>query len=335
VPDAGTGHGNRFLALRVAGTMRLRCSICGNWDWIARDDWFECSHCRLLVRDVSEVGAVAKDIIARLEGGIVDLEREPAERWTLDPAGLRNAAWRFGIEVEPIETTHDDVRFPPDYRPARARSIAAMPVPHAIGLGIMARPADMNDILEIATDYRHAFARIVVLLDGTEDHARELAERVPWIEVRSHPLDGDFASQRNRLQDMMQTQWVLQIDTDERPDAALLGALGWLVAAADRDELRSLGLPRRNLVDGVQSASYPDIQYRLNRSDIRFAGRVHERPVVPFVESSLALAGALEHRLDGERVRERTRIYEAMSTGAGRPEDEALLLAPFDSVAVR
>ena len=71
------------------------------------------------------------------------------------------------------------------------------------------------------------------------------------------------------------------------------------------------------------------------RSDIRFAGRVHERPVVPFVESSLALAGALEHRLDGERVRERTRIYEAMSAGAGRPEDEALLLAPFDPIAVR
>ena len=62
---------------------------------------------------------------------------------------------------------------------------------------------------------------------------------------------------------------------------------------------------------------------------------VHERPVVPFVESSLALTGALEHRLDGARVRERTRIYEAMSTGAGRPEDEALLLAPFDSAAVR
>ncbi len=300
-----------------------------------REDWSECSHCRLLVRDVSEVGAVAGEIVARFESGLVDLQREPGERWMLDPAGLRNAAWRFGFEVEPVAVARGDVRFPPDYRPAKAQSAPATTVPHAIGLGIMARPADVNDIAEIATEYRTAFARIVVLLDGTTDEAGELAARLPWIEVAHHPLAGDFAAQRNRLQDAMQTRWVLQIDTDERPDTALLDALGWLVAAADRDGLLSLGLPRRNLVDGVQSASYPDIQYRLNHSDIRFAGRVHERPVVPFVESSLALAGALEHRLDGGRVRERTRIYEAMSTGAGRPEDEALLLAPFDPIAVR
>ncbi|SFN71190.1 hypothetical protein SAMN05428984_0310 [Sphingomonas sp. OK281] len=315
--------------------MRLRCLICGNWDWLVREDWFECSHCRLLVRDVSEVGAVADEIVARFESGLVDLQREPAERWMLDPAGLRNAAWRFGFEVEPVAVAQGDVRFPPDYRSAQAHSAPATTVPHGIGLGIMARPADANDIVEIATRYHTAFARIVVLLDGTADEAGEIAARVPWIEVAHHPLSGDFAAQRNRLQDAMRTRWVLQIDTDERPDRALIDSLGWLVAAADRDGLRSLGLPRRNLVDGVRSASYPDIQYRLNRSDIRFAGRVHERPVVPFVESSLALAGALDHRLDGERVRERTRIYEAMSTGAGRPEDEALLLAPFDSIAVR
>ena len=315
--------------------MRLRCSICGNWDWLAREDWCECSHCRLLVRDVSEAGAVAHDIVARLESGLVDLERDPAERWRLDPAGLRNAAWRFGFEVEPIAVADGSVRFPPDYGPGRARSIPATAVPHAIGLGIMARPADANDIVEIATHYRAAFARIVVLLDATADEAIAIAARLPWIEVAHHALADDFAAQRNRLQDAMQTRWVLQIDTDERLDAALLDAFGWLVAAADRDALRSLGLPRRNVVDGVQSASFPDIQYRLNRSDIRFAGRVHERPVVPFDATSLALAGALEHRLDGERVRERTRIYEAMSTGAGRPEDEALLLAPFDPIALR
>lgn len=315
--------------------MQLRCSICGNWDWIARDAWSECSHCRLLVRDVNDVGAVAREIVARLGSGTVDLERDPPDRWTLDLAGLRNAAWRFGFEVEPIAVAPDTVRFPADYCPARAHSTLATSVPHQIGLGIMARPADTTDITAIATEFRNDFARIVVLLDGTGDEAGELAARLPWIAVVHHPLAGDFAAQRNRLQDAVQTRWVLQIDTDERPDAALLGALGWLAAAADRDGLRSLGLPRRNLVDGVQSASYPDIQYRLNRSDIRFTGRVHERPVVPFVESSLALAGALEHRLDGARVRERTRIYEAMSSGAGRPEDEALLLAAFDPVAVR
>lgn len=314
--------------------MTLRCSICGNWDWLAPEGWAECSHCRLRVRAIADVRAVVGEIVARLERGVLDLEDDPAARWTLDPAGARNAAWRFGFDVEPMDAP-DGVRFPPDYRPARVHSTPVVTVPHAVGLGVMARTADTADIVEIATDFRDRFARIVVLLDGTAAEAKAMAERLPWIAIGSHPLGDNFAAQRNRLQDLMQTDWVLQIDTDERPDTALLDALGWLVAAADRDGLRSLGLPRRNMVDGVQSASYPDIQYRLNRSDIRFAGRVHERPEVEFVESSLALAGALEHRLDGDRVRERTRLYEAMSTGAGRPEDEALLLAPYDPVALR
>ena len=65
-----------------------------------REDWSERSHCRLLVRDVNEVGAVADEIVARFESRLVDLQREPPERWMLDPAGLRNAgAWRFGFEV--------------------------------------------------------------------------------------------------------------------------------------------------------------------------------------------------------------------------------------------
>lgn len=315
--------------------MQLRCSICGNWDWIARDDWSECSHCRLLVRNVAEVHAVAPEIVGRFDSGICDLQRDPAERWMLDAAGARNAAWRFGFDVEPIAATIDGLRFPDDYTPARVRTKPATATPHAVGLGIMARLRDVDDVSATASALRGSFGRLVVLLDGIPEDARELHARLPWVEVASHPLDGDFAAQRNRLQALLQTRWVLQIDTDERPDPALLAALGWLVAAADRDGLRSLGLPRRNMVDGVQSASYPDIQYRLNRDTIRFAGRVHERPVVPFVETSLALAGALEHRLDGARVRERTRIYEAMSAGAGRPEDEAVLLAPFDPIAVR
>ncbi|HXH17358.1 MAG TPA: hypothetical protein VNJ10_14660 [Sphingomonas sp.] len=288
-----------------------------------------------MVCDVAEGRTVAAEIVSRLQSGILDLANDPAARWTLDAAGARNAAWHFGFAVEPLAADERGVRFPADYQPARLRSTPAEPTAHQVGLGIIARAADADDIVEIATTLRAAFERIVVLLDGSADDAAMLASRVPWVEVAHHPLNGDFAGQRNRLQTLLATRWVLQIDTDERPDAALLRAIGWLVAAAERDGLRSLGLPRRNLVDGVQSASYPDIQYRLNRSDIRFSGRVHERPIVPFDESSLALAGALDHRLDGDRVRARTRIYEAMSTGAGRPEDEVLLLAPFDPIAVR
>jgi hypothetical protein len=303
-----------------------RCPICGNSDWLDRG-WPECSHCRLVVRDLHDLPAVATDVQARLATGTVDLAGSPSERWTLDGVGLRNAAWRYGYAVS--------AGLAPDEQPAVARTTPAVTMPHNVGLAVMARPADAEDVVGLATTLRHEFARIAVLIDGSEEECASIVARVPWVLGYAHPLDGDFAGQRNRLQDLAGTRWVLQLDSDERPDAALLAAIGWLVAGADRDGLRSLGLPRRNMVDGAQSALYPDIQYRLNRSDIRFEGRVHERPVVPFAESSLALAGAIEHRLDGDRVRARTKIYEAMSAGAGRPEDETLLLEPFDPIAVR
>jgi hypothetical protein len=306
--------------------MRPRCPICGNWDWLARD-WPECSHCRLIVRDLGDLSGVARDVEAQLASGSFDLAGDPPAGWTLDGAGLRNAAWRYGYTVSP--------GLMPDERPAVAITRRAEAVAHAVGLAVMARPADVEDVVDLATTLRDRFARITILIDGTAAELAAIVTRVPWVAGHAHPLDGDFASQRNRLQDLAGTRWVLQLDADERPDAALLDALGWLVASADRDGLRALGLPRRNMVDGAQSALYPDIQYRLTRSDIRFDGRVHERPVVPFAESSLALYGAILHRLDGARVRARTRIYEAMSAGAGRPEDETLLLEPFDPIAVR
>ncbi len=200
-----------------------------------------------------------------------------------------------------------------------------MPVPHAVTLGMIARAGEADRVVALLDDLRPHFPDAILLVDGD---ATPLAQRLPWARVAAHPLDGDFAAQRNRVQ-AMATGWVLQLDSDERPDAALLAALGWLVRAAERDGLRALGLPRRNLVDGVRSALWPDIQYRLTRADIRYAGTVHERPVVPFEQTSLALAGAIDHHLSRARVLERSCVYEAMSAGAGRPGDEAALLRPF------
>ena len=177
------------------------------------------------------------------------------------------------------------------------------------------------------------FARAIVMIDATD--------AAPWhalfadVQVLAAPLAGDFAAQRNRLQAAAGDGWVLQLDSDETLDPALLAGLGWIVAAADREGLRSLGLPRRNLVDGTMSALYPDIQYRLNRADVRFAGKVHERPVVPFATTSLALAGNIEHWLNAQRVRERTRIYAEMASDGARREDEAALLRSFDAIADR
>lgn len=279
---------------------RPRCPICGNANWHDRP-LPECTHCGLAVINL--------DFAAnRLRQAIADHLRHgsPENGFRLSPHARRNAAWALGLV---------------DGRPAR-------PCPHAVTLGMIARASESAQVAALLTDLTPHFARRIVLLDGSDADAAALARAVPGTRVHAHPLDGDFAAQRNRVQ-ALATGWVLQLDSDETPDAALLAALGWLTAAADRDGLWALGLPRRNLVDGVPSALWPDIQYRLTHAHIRFAGTVHERPVVPFERTSLALAGAIDHHLARARVIERSRVYEAMSAGAGRPGDEAALLRPF------
>lgn len=280
--------------------MAPRCPICGNAKW--HDHALpECTHCGLAVEDLAFDAVRLRDAIAdHLQG------QSPERGFALVPHARRNAGWALGLV---------------DGR-------AATPCPHDVTLGMIARASESDGIAAMLTGLRSDFARAIVLLDGTPADAVALADRVPWIRIVAHPLNGDFAAQRNRVQ-ALASGWVLQLDTDELPDAALLASLGWLTQAADRDGLQSLGLPRRNLVDGMQSALWPDIQYRLNHAHVRFAGTVHERPVVPFERTSLALCGAIDHQLSRSRVVERSRVYEAMSAGAGRPSDEAALLRPF------
>ncbi len=283
-----------------------RCPICGNDRWHDRV-LPECTHCGLAVAALAFDAAEVRDMIAahltagRETPGIV-----------LSPHAARNAGWALGL-VEDAER----------WRRAERGE-------HAVTLGIIARGSERAAVSAMLDTVGQHFSRAIVLIDGTPRDAAALALAYPGVQAVAHPLDGDFAAQRNRVQ-AMADGWVLQLDTDERPDAALLAALGWVTAAADRAGLWSLGLARRNLVDGVPSALWPDIQYRLNRAEVRFAGAVHERPVVPFERTSLALAGAIEHRLARARVIERSRVYEAMSAGAGRPGDEAALLRPFDA----
>ncbi len=286
--------------VRVSHPPAPRCPICGNANWHDRA-LPECTHCGLAMTDLAvDAGQLRAAIGDHLRHGA------PERGFRLSPHARRNAAWALGLV---------------DGHPAR-------PCPHAVTLGMIARASESAQVAALLTDLSPHFARRIVLLDGSDADATALAQAVPGAMVHAHPLDGDFAAQRNRVQ-ALADGWVLQLDSDETPDSALLAALGWLTAAADHEGLWALGLPRCNLVDGVQSALWPDIQYRLTRAHVCFAGKVHERPVVPFERTSLALAGAIDHHLARARVIERSRVYEAMSAGAGRPGDEAALLRPF------
>ncbi|GGD53977.1 hypothetical protein GRI62_04415 [Erythrobacter arachoides] len=272
-----------------------RCPLCLNPRFHARPHAFkECTHCEVAFAPewTGQPEAARAALLAHAKGAAL------AEGLALNAAARRNLAF------------------------ALARD-AAGHVP--VTLAAIARTAELAQFLHATEPVAGLFAERVVLVDA-EQPPPVARNRV---RVLAKPFDGDFAAQRNRLMAEIHTDWVLQLDTDESLTGESARTLVALVSEAERLGLAALGLPRRNRVDGVLSSLYPDIQYRLLHRDIRFAGRVHERPVVPFARTALALACPIDHALSRARVVARTAQYGAMAADAARPEDETALLQPM------
>ncbi len=189
----------------------------------------------------------------------------------------------------------------------------------------MCREGEWEAALPVLLPHLGWAAAIVILADG-EGGERRPAERVL---VSRRPLAGDFAAQRNALQDLSPAPWMLQLDADETLSLEAGALLPALARLAEEGGAVSVGLPRRNLVDGAPADLYPDTQYRLNRREVRYAGRVHERPERPWQRSLVALHGAIDHHLARARVETRSQAYEAMLPGRGRLEEADALAQPF------
>lgn len=206
--------------------------------------------------------------------------------------------------------------------------------PLGVTLVVLTRAGD-DGIDQLIESHGPAFDALCIVTDRAPSAAsRSADQRIEWID---HPLDADFAKQRNVAQQALRTPWAFHLDTDETIDPALLHRVRSLASCADRDGLRAIGVPRTNMVDGVKSELYPDFQYRLVHSSVRFEGRVHERPDAcrDWPTTSLYLEGGLTHRLTAERVRSRHETYAAMGQERARSDDLEQLLTPFGTVSIR
>jgi hypothetical protein len=211
-------------------------------------------------------------------------------------------------------------------------------------LGVIVARDAWPDAMALCVDMARHVAEIVIVIDTTEAAiadalAGELRARLPGVDpaklqIIGHPLDADFAAQRNRVQAAARTPWVLHLDCDERLSPEARRALFGLIESAEFSGTPVVALTRRNLVDGRLSALYPDLQYRLVRRSIAFTRAVHEYPVVPPGQQAFAhLGSGILHYLTGEHVERRAHRYEAIQQDAGRPDDTALLLQPFERAA--
>jgi len=293
-----------------------------------------CGSCGVLIAPEADPDRCWRDLAGRLAAPV--FVPDPEAGYGLDLYTLRSAATRLGRGIRPLGPADRAALQQPHSALAAEGALYDLDGAERrpVSLGVICRPAERDSVLAALPAQAAWAADVAVLLDAAPAPARAVA--VPGfspgaVRVAARPLAGDFAAQRNALQDLARSAWMLQLDADESLDPATGTRLSALAALAEAGAVVSVGLPRRNRVDGILSDVYPDVQYRLNRTAIRYAGRVHERPALPggWKQSFIALHGAIDHALTGAHVRARSQRYEALDPGRGRVEERDALLRPY------
>ncbi|EAS50434.1 hypothetical protein SI859A1_00553 [Aurantimonas manganoxydans SI85-9A1] len=327
--------------LAAAPETRLpRCPVCRARDMrkserAARHHaaWRECGHCGLLADAAALAsGRLPTLIDARLAGERFSLA--PDDPFFVESYSARTLALSRGLVASPV---NDEQRAalsnPYTECPAIAdiHPLAASPaVP--VSLVVICRPGDLSNLRDQLGPVASVLDDLCIVID--EPPTAGTIPPADWpetIRILQRPLAGDFAAQRNAGQEMARHDWVLQLDADETVGEETLAALGHVAALADAGGCLSVGLARRNRVDGVLSDLFPDIQYRLNRRVVRYAGKVHERPALAggWRDSFIAPNLVIEHHLSRAHVERRSERYEALQPGKGRLFERDALLTPY------
>ncbi|WMS44540.1 hypothetical protein RDV64_09195 [Acuticoccus sp. MNP-M23] len=290
------------------------------------DGWHVCDWCGAWLRGDRETAAerASHELAARLKPGRAKLPPLGAAGWFVDAYTARIAATASGLWFAPADgpviAGHDEA----DPR-GTLRPIAEAPmVP--VALVVLAPVQDAACAAFLTRNADH-FAQTVLVVEQTHGaiDARENLCRV------ERPLAGDFAAQRNAGNAAASVPWVFHLDTDETISPELALCLPHIAACAEEAGLRAVGFPRRNMVGGAFSDLFPDVQYRLMRRDVRFEGRVHERPDAcrHWPQTTIALTGAIDHHIQPGRLTERRTQYDALGQHPDRRGDDDALLTPF------
>jgi len=107
-----------------------------------------------------------------------------------------------------------------------------------------------------------------------------------------YPLNGDFGTYKQHLNQNCSGDWIFQLDADEILDTKLINNLGFILEGNPNIEM--FFIPRINIVNGLTDehikkwgwqvnelgwVNFPDVQGRLyqNKQSIFWSGKVHEQ----------------------------------------------------------
>jgi hypothetical protein len=168
------------------------------------------------------------------------------------------------------------------------------------------------------------FCDEIVVVDGGSRDATVALARAAGARVIENPWPG-YARQRNVALAAAGTEWVLELDADERVTSRLATSVRTLLANPPAG-VEVGAIARRNRFLGAMlgpSAKYPEYRFRL----FRRAGRRHDErlPVhegLPAERGTVVLDGELVHELAGslgEAVRDGWRYARLQARYVGRP----------------
>ena len=293
-----------------------------------------CGACGLLLEVEADPAECRAHLAEQLSRPVFDSDLDAP--YGLDLYTLRSAATGYAFGVRAIDAVGRTALSRPHDRHAARGALYALDraVGRPVSIGLLCHPEAVESVLAALAVHAAWTDDVVILLDAEARPPSAMpAAAFPrgGVRVGARPLGGDFAAQRNALQDLARHPWMLQLDADETLASDAGRRLPALAALAEMGDVVSIGLARRNYIDGILSDVYPDVQYRLNRRFVRYAGCVHERPVLDggWPRSLIALHGTIEHHLGRAHVLARSRRYERLAPRHGRPEEEAALLRPY------
>ncbi len=281
----------------------------------------ECSHCGMLYDDHKAATQAAVPFASNVLATCT-----PDQSFGFDMFTLRILAARFGLAARPLNAAQSAALSRPHSSLAGAAILTPLDLlaEAPMTLGVMCRDHELSSVLEKCAGFGDEFAECIVVVD--QPNTWQTALEIPQhCKVLTRNLDRDFGSQRNYIQGLSESDWVLQIDADEALTVESVRKLRRLATLAAEQDAVSIGLPRKNFVGSRLSDLYPDVQYRVNRRIVRYEGKVHERPARPWQRSMIAVGLDINHLLDEAHVGLRSHLYDEISPGNGRLHEEECL----------
>ena len=172
----------------------------------------------------------------------------------------------------------------------------------------------VKDEIELIEDYLeqlvqwNSLGAVVAVDTGSTDGTLDVLRSYPIVKLVEHPLDMDFSAARNFGLAYCTTEWVFQLDADERVGKALLLWITLFVDSPDAQFHELVSIHRENLVDGHDiGPNTHETHIRLFRAHRRFQGCIHEslrRGVLERVAEAPSVLPILHHKTSARQERQ-------------------------------